>query len=191
MYWLCACHETPTSHDVAFPGKRRRRCKSTLTCMVLLCVVVPSLPLVHLLKDEGIEAKALSMRQIAHGLFGRGCVDPCGPSEFDVLEALQRTDTKSYEDFLKISAHLDQHSGSAGVVNVAWGDGQSVIGFKNLKKKWPLQFAKWLVAVAGFHEHAHSMFAFTQMFWCVFICWCLTFLNITRVLEVRSPSHCV
>lgn len=143
------------------------------------------MPVLVLLDEDGIEACDLSVRQIAHALFGRGRVDPGGPSEFDVLEALERTDTKSYEDFLRIASHLDSHSRPTSVVNVVWGDGQSVIGWKNLKVKWPLQFAKWLVAVGGFHEHAHTMFAFTEMFWCSLLCWCLAFLNITRVVQVR------
>ena len=29
-----------------------------------------------------------------------------------------------------------------------------------------IEVPAWLVAVAGFHEHAHSMFALNEMFWC-------------------------
>ena len=53
---------------------------------------------------------------------------------------------------------------SGAVVNLLYGDGQSVIGLKNLKKRWPALYANVLVGVGGFHEHAHSMFAFTEMF---------------------------
>jgi hypothetical protein len=75
----------------------------------------------------------LSLRAIATALFGRRAVDPGGPSEFDILEPLMKCDTKSYPDGVKIEKHLGSHSGPARVVDVAIGDGQSVILWKNLK----------------------------------------------------------
>ena len=55
-----------------------------------------------------------------------------------------RTDTKSYNDFItcKISAHCSAHSSPDGVVDVFCGDGQSVISFKNLKKRWPMRYVQ-------------------------------------------------
>ena len=73
-----------------------------------------------------------------------------------------QTDTKSYQDFAKIVRHLSGYSQPSTVVNVFTGDGQSCIGMKNLKRRWPQLYADWLVVVGGFHEHAHFMFAITE-----------------------------
>ena len=81
----------------------------------------------------------LSLRSLAEALYGRPNVDPVGPSEFEILEPLMRTDTKSYDDFVKITHHLSSYSSPDGVVDVFCGDGQSVLSFKNLKKRWPFR----------------------------------------------------
>ena len=144
---------------------------------------------------EGVTPANLTLRMIATALYGRPNIDPGGPSEFEILEPLMRTDTKSYDDFVKITQHLSSHSGAACVVDIFCGDGQSVISFKNLKKRWPSRYAKWLISVGGFHEHAHTMFAFTEMFYSCFFCFCLMTMHIERVqrvtmdLEHNSYAH--
>jgi hypothetical protein len=64
-----------------------------------------------------------------------------------------RTDTKSYDDFVKITAHLSSHSSAECAVDVFCGDGQSVISFKNLKKRWPFRYTaaadSCLIAISG------------------------------------------
>jgi hypothetical protein len=90
----------------------------------------------------------LTLRQIATALYGRPNIDPGGPSEFEILEPLMRTDTNSYDDFVKITHHLSSHSGAECVVDVFCGDGQSVLSFKNLKKRFPYRCAC--------SHHAHS-----------------------------------
>ena len=143
----------------------------------------------------GIALAGLTLRMIANALYGRPNIDPGGPSEFEILEPLMRTDTKSYDDFVKITAHCSSHSHAECVVDVFCGDGQSVISFKNLKKRWPFRYAKWLIAVGGFHEHAHTMFAFTEMFFSCFFGFCLSTMKIERVrcvtkdLEHNSYAH--
>ena len=72
-----------------------------------------------------------------------------------------QTDTKSYADFQRIAHHTGGHSGAEVEVDIFAGDGQSCVGFKNLKCKWPSLYARWLIAVAGFHKHAHFMFCIT------------------------------
>ena len=134
---------------------------------------------------EGVAIAELSLRQIATALFGRPDV-LTGSSHFDILEPLPRTDTKSYDDFIKITAHLRSHSGPWAVVDIFCGDGQSVISFKNLKKRFTSRYARWLIAVGGFHEHAHTLFAFTEMFWYCFFCHCMFILSIERVQEVTQ-----
>ena len=97
-----------------------------------------------------------------------------------------RTDTKSYDDFIKITAHLSSHSHPSTVVEIFGGDGQSVLSFKNLKRKWPTRYARWLIAVGGFHEHAHTMFALTQMFYACFFAFCLRAMHTERVHHVTK-----
>ena len=82
---------------------------------------------------RGANLEALTLREIAVALFGRGRVDAGGPAFYEMLEALLGTDTKSYEDFIRIARHLNDHSGPDGVVDLSYADGQSVIGDKNLK----------------------------------------------------------
>ena len=128
----------------------------------------------------------LSLRVLGNALFGRRSVDPGGPSEFDILEPLMQCDTKSYSDAIKIERHLGSHSLPSRVVDVAIGDGQSVILWKNLKCRWPMQYARWLIGVGGFHKHAHTMFGLNEMFWYCLVCWCLTFVGITKVFVVTQ-----
>lgn len=129
----------------------------------------------------------LTIRQLATALFGRPAVSPGGPSEFDILEPLLDTDTKSYDDFTKIAQHLGRNSGPNGIVDVVWMDGQGIIGFKNLKARFPHLYARWLLAVGGFHEHAHFMFAITEMFWSCLCCTCfVTVLGLQQVREVTN-----
>lgn len=133
---------------------------------------------------DGVLPSALSLRSLAAALYGRPNVDPGGPSEFNILEPLMRTDTKSYDDFVKITQHLSSYSSPTTVVDIFCGDGQSVLSFKNLKKRWPTRYAQWLIAVGGFHEHAHTMFAFTEMFYLCFLCYCMRVMQIERVARV-------
>ena len=46
------------------------------------------------------------------------------------------------------------------------------------------RYARWLIAVGGFHEHAHTMFAFTEMFYSCFFSFCLQTMQIERVRRV-------
>ena len=124
---------------------------------------------------------SLTLKQIAQVLFGRCQIDPGGPSEFEILEPLMRCDTKSYQDGIKILRWLCSHSPSSVVVDIALGDGQSVILLKNLKKRWPRLYARWLIAVGGFHEHAHTMFALNEMFWEALGCRCCAIIGLTMV----------
>jgi hypothetical protein len=134
----------------------------------------------------GSDITGLSIRAIGNSLFERRAVDPGGPSEFDILEPSMDTNTMSYTDAVKIEAHAGAHSGPERVVDVALGDGQSVILLKNMKRRWPRQYARWVIAVGGFHEHAHTMFGLNEMFWCCLVCWCLSVMRITKVFEVTK-----
>ena len=65
----------------------------------------------------GSPVELLSLRALAHSLFGRRPVDPGGPSEFDILEPLMKCNTMSYDDSVKIEAHLAR--GTRGL-SVLW-----------------------------------------------------------------------
>ena len=105
----------------------------------------------------------LTLRALASALYGRPNIDPGGPSEFEILEPLMRTDTKSYNDFIKISAHCSAHSSPDGVVDVFCGDGQSVISFKNLKKRWPMRYAQTGIEVWRMPESTvHMVYSTVQ-----------------------------
>jgi hypothetical protein len=135
-------------------------------------------------QDEGSRVQDLTLRQIAHALFGRPNIDPGGASDFDILDPLARTDTKSYDDFVRITEHLRRFSDPRCIIEIFCGDGQSVISFKNLKRRWPSRYARWLIAVGGFHEHAHFLFGSTETFWLCFFCSCMRELGIERVRQV-------
>ena len=134
----------------------------------------------------GQQPASLSLRQIAESLYGRRQVDPGGPSEFDILEPIMSCDTKSYKDGVKIATHLTSHSPATTAVDIIYGDGQSVILLKNLKARWPRLYARMLVAVGGFHEHAHTMFGLNEMFFDCLVCWCLKIIGITKVFKVTK-----
>ena len=51
----------------------------------------------------GVGLADLTLRMLASAVYGRPNVDPGGPYEFEILDPLMRTDTKSYDDFVKIS----------------------------------------------------------------------------------------
>ena len=129
----------------------------------------------------------LSIRTIANALFGRPNVDPGGASEFDILAALMNTDTKSYDDLSKIFRHLSSHSHSETVVEIFDGDGQSAISGKNLKKRYPDLYARWLIAVGGFHEHAHFMFAITEGYWRCLLC--MLFVTVLQFEQIREVTQ--
>lgn len=134
----------------------------------------------------GKPAESLSLREIGQALFGRRNVDPGGPSEFDILEPLMQCNTMSYKDSIKIEAHLAQRSGPTRIIDVAIGDGQSVILWKNMKARWPFRYARWLIGVGGFHEHAHTMFGLNEMFFYALVAWCLAVMGITKVFMVTK-----
>lgn len=139
----------------------------------------------------GMSVSALTIRQIATAIFGRPNVDPGGASEFEILDPLMNTDTKSYEDLSKIAHHLSSRSPAGTEVEICIGDGQTCIAWKNLKVKYPHLYARWVIAVGGFHEHAHFMFAITEAFWyCLLFTLFVTVLQLEQVREVtRNLEH--
>ena len=161
----------------------------------LRLLAINALAPVRALLVHGATPAQLSLSAIAHALFGRPPIDPGGASEFDILEPLMETDTKSYDDFIRIFEHLSSHCSASTLVRIFTGDGQSVKMAANMKHRWPGRYASWLISAGGFHEHAHTMFAFTELFNDCFVRWCLDELDIDRVrvitqdLEHNNYSH--
>lgn len=124
----------------------------------------------------------LTLRQIANAIFARPNINTGGATYFDVLRPLMKTDTKSYEDMIKIFSHLHARSGPASVCEVVWGDGQLCISMKNAKRRWPDSYRRFLIAVAGFHEHSHSMFALNEMYFLPLLKWCYTIVGCAMLL---------
>ena len=118
----------------------------------------------------------LSIRQLAEAIFGRPEIDTGGPTYFDVLPPILKCDTKSYEDLMKIFRHIRHHALAGSMIDILWGDGQTCIAAKNVKRKFPEHFARVVIGVAGFHEHAHFMFAVNEGWWDTLLKWCYTFL---------------
>ena len=55
----------------------------------------------------GVPIAQLTLRQIAHAMFARPTIQNGGATYFDVLQALMKTDTKSYEDLIRIFSHIE------------------------------------------------------------------------------------
>ena len=119
-----------------------------------------------------IDVSMLTLRQIGNALFGRPAVQNGGPTHFDVLPVLPKTDTKSYEDWHRTCGHLNAHCESSVKVKLVHTDGQGSITGKNKKKKFTDQYADYVLCVTGFHEHAHSAFAYNEAFFEKYLAWC-------------------
>ena len=84
------------------------------------------------------DPSSLSLRMIILGVFGRPATIPRGPTPLDILPPLLDCDTKSYQDLLKIYAHCVRYATCALFIAL-YGDGQTVLRGKDLKRKFPNQ----------------------------------------------------
>lgn len=109
-----------------------------------------------------------------------------GKTEFDVLEPLPHTNTASYDDHIKIQRHLHKGSAASIAVRIVFGDGQSVIGMKNLKVAFPHKYASLVIGVGGFHSHAHAIFGYNELMWKPLLCYCYDLLQIEKIHEVTK-----
>ena len=80
----------------------------------------------------------LTLRNIIDGVFGRPATIPRGPTPLDILPPLLDCDTKSYQDLLKIFANCVRLAMCALFI-VLFGDGQTVLRARDLKRKFPNQ----------------------------------------------------
>ena len=76
---------------------------------------------------RNVDVSRLTLREIGEGLYGRPVIQNGGPTHFEVLPVLPKTDTKSYEDWHRTGSHLNDHCEPSVQVKLAWTDGQGSI----------------------------------------------------------------
>ena len=74
--------------------------------------------------QRNVDVSRLTLREIGKGLYGRPVMQNGGPTHFEMLPVLPKTDTKSYEDWHRTAGHLDAHCEPDVHVKLAWTDGQ-------------------------------------------------------------------
>ena len=73
------------------------------------------------------DVSQLTLREIGNALYERPAIQNGGPTHFDVLPVLPKTDTKSYEDWHRTCGHLDEHCEPSVKVKLVHTDGQGSI----------------------------------------------------------------
>lgn len=89
-------------------------------------VVRTSARLLNYAHAVGAPPAALTSREITSALLSRPSINPGGKTHMNFLPVLPSTDTKSYEDMIKIVHHAQAHVGRP-LVLVVRGDGQTVL----------------------------------------------------------------
>ena len=132
----------------------------------------------------------LSLREIIEAIFGRPRTLSGGPTPLDILPPLKDCDTKSYADLLKIFANMLVHSAATVLIFILFGDGQTVLRGRDVKRKFPTQH-RWLLLGCGhFHQKAHHMFAILEMFWYALLCTCVEELGRRKIRRVtKNMDH--
>ena len=101
---------------------------ATITCSLLIawnldgCIIASQAAI-----RRNVHVSQLTLREIGSALFERPAVQNGGPTHFDVMPVLPRTDTKSYEDWHRTCAHLDEHCEPSVKVKLVHTDGQGTI----------------------------------------------------------------
>ena len=99
-------------------------------------VVRTSARLLNYAHAVGAPPAALTSREITSALLSRPSINPGGKTHMNFLPVLPSTDTKSYEDMIKIVHHAQAHVGRP-LVLVVRGDGQLVLRLRDLKRQYP------------------------------------------------------
>ena len=115
----------------------------------------------------------ISTRDHIVRLLGRPPVDPGGATYIVYLPPLLNTDTKSYQDMIKIVDWAEEYLGGAPTILHLIGDGQSVMRLRDLKRRYPWQYKHVVVGNGHFHSGAHSQFADCFLWWEALLCTCM------------------
>ena len=114
-------HTTPVFRSTQTPHVCvRNTCMHSRSHMLVLFVLQEATAL-------GAMPSRLTLRQIADAMFRPPNIRNGGPTEIDILPVLPDTDTKSYEDYHRTAAHLDDHCAASVKVKLDWTDGQGCI----------------------------------------------------------------
>ena len=73
--------------------------------------------------------------------------------------------THSYEDLVRIIAHLEKQCETTPLVLRVNGDGQSCIFASFLKSKWPERYKHLLITNGHKHSWGHDMFSGIRLYW--------------------------
>ena len=146
---------------------------------------------------DGTPPSDISLKQIADGIFGRPDTDPRGPTPIKITPPCLKTDTKSYDDMMRIVSHIMRFLAgtvsnilSTLLVLLLFGDGQLVLRARDLKRKFPRRYKMLLIGCGFFHHLAHLVFALNQMFWLCFLCACATHLGKQKVYRfMKNMEH--
>jgi hypothetical protein len=103
--------------------------------------------------------QAPTVRDFVVALLSRPNVDPGGPTYTTFLTPLLECDTKSYNDMRRIVDWAEAYCGGVPLVLNLWGDGQSVLRLRDLKRLFPWEYRHVLVGNGPFHSSAHFQFA--------------------------------
>ena len=93
-------------------------------------------------------------RDFVLALLSRPNVNPGGPTHTTFLTPLLECDTKSYDDMRRIVDWAERHCGGVPLVLNLWGDGQSVLRLRDLKRMFPWEYRHVLVGNGPFHSGA-------------------------------------
>lgn len=140
----------------------------------------------------GASVNSITMRAIAQATFGYPDTDPRGPTPIRITPPLLDTDTKSYNDLMKIFswclrfvAHL-----ITLICLILFGDGQTVLRARDLKRKFPKTYKRLLIGCGFFHHLAHLLFALNEGFWLCFCCACAAKLGKEKVYkQMKNLEH--
>ena len=154
------------------------RVRSTLTEFLVSTLALVSTAAAH----KGSSVTLLSAEEITRALVGRPDVDPGGPSYFTVLPTVRNCSTQSYEHGFKILSLAGRTFGQVPILR-AGGDGQLVLLYSYLKRRFPERCKHILIDSGDLHAFAHFIFALNELFWFCCMCCFATELEIGNVYE--------
>ena len=148
----------------------------------------------HLLDavPPGTQVNQITLRSIAQATFGYPDKDPRGPTPMKITPPLLETDTKSYNDLMKIFSWVVRFVPylTTLICLVLFGDGQTVLRSRDLKRKFPKVYKRLLIGCGFFHHVAHLLFALNEAFWLCFLCACAAKLGKEKVYQrMKNLEH--
>ena len=140
----------------------------------------------------GTQVDQITLRAIAQATFGYPDTDPRGPTPIEITPPLLDTDTKSYNDLMKIFSWCLRFVAYLVtlICLVLFGDGQTVLRARDLKRKFPKTYKRLLIGCGFFHHLAHLLFALNEAFWLCFGCACAAQLGKEKVYQqMKNLEH--